>query len=154
MRFRWIDRLTSLEPRRAATALHCVSFEEAMLVRASATRGAPPTITIDWLCQLVQLLVAESTDFASVALLESVERCELGPAPQAGERAVVSVRVTAWDDARASLDGSVQILERAALSIKNALFVFAPLPRCLDEAELRAALRAARGEFPRPVGIR
>ena len=57
-------------------------------------------------------------------------------------------------DAAASgkiLYGTVRKDDTAVLHIERAACAFLPLAELADAAELRAAVRAARGEFPGPV---
>jgi hypothetical protein len=165
MRLRFIDRLLCLEPRAGAAALKCVSFEEAMLLRPHLTKGVPPTLFVEWLGQLAALLVAESTDYASLPLLGSFSSCAFGARALAGARCRLEIEVRAWRADGALVDGRILLDEDGpaspggepcleAFRIERALLAFVPLADLWDEAELRAAVRAARGEFPGPVGFR
>jgi hypothetical protein len=153
MRFRWIDRLLSLEERRAARANRCVSFEEAMMLRAGSARGVPPTLCVDWLSHLAVFLVAESTSFRSVAVLDEIERFACHGYFLAGDIAEMSIQIREWREDGMSLIGTIHHKEKIMIEVSASLR-FLSLARCYDEAELRAMLRAARGEFPRPVGLR
>jgi hypothetical protein len=152
MRLRFVDRLVELVPRASIRVEKCVSFEEAMLVRPSLGRGAPPTLLLEWLGQASQLLVAESTGYSRLALLGSFARAAFGPALPAGERARVEIDVRAWRHDAAVFDGRVAFADgRAALTVERTLCAFVPLDELADADDLRAAARAARGEFPGPV---
>jgi|SRR5579871_6508854 len=151
MRLRFVDRLVALEPRRKITVEKCVSFEEAMLLRPGLARGAPATLMLEWLGQATQLLVAESTDYALLPLIGSFAYCTIYTSLGAGEVATVEVDVQSWHETEAMVHGTVRTKETTALHIERAACAFVPLAELCDPAELRAAARAARGEFPGPV---
>lgn len=155
MRLRYIDRLHTLSPRVEASAHKCVSFEEAMLARPSLARGVPGTLLVEWIGQLAALLVAESTDYRSLAVLGSLGACRFGPPLLAGEVARLVVRVRSWGDDSAYLDGEIATDDgRKRLEVERAVVAFVPSAHLSPEEELRAAVRAARGHFPGPVGWR
>lgn len=155
MRLRFLDRLLALEPRASAAARKCVSFEEAMLVRPGLGRGVPPTLLVEWLGQLSAVLVAESTDYTRLPVLGSFASCAFGGRALAGDACRIELRVRSWHEDCAFIDGEISIEGGdALLSIERAVLAFLPLSSLWDEAELRAAVRAARGEFPGPVGLR
>jgi hypothetical protein len=151
VRLRCVDRLLTLVPRRAVTAEKCATFEEAMLLRPGRGRGVPPTLLLEWLGQATALLVAESTDYAWLPVVGAVASCRFGASLHAGERAVVKVTVRSWRDDAALVDGLIDGPRGEALTVTRALCAFVPLPSLWDPDELRAAARAARGEFPGPL---
>lgn len=155
MRLRFVDRLLSLSPALSIEGEKCVSFEEAMLLRPSLARGVPGTLLVEWLGQLTAVLVAESTQYTSLAVLGSFARCTIGEALHAGDKARLTIRARSWHEDSAYVDGVALTPEGAeAMRIERAVFAFVPLAPLWDEEELRAAVRAARGEFPGPVGLR
>ena len=154
MRLRFIDRLVSLEPCVSASALKCVTFEEAMMLRPTLARGVPGTLLVEWFGQLAALLVAESTLYQSLSVLGSFASCALGAPLLAGEVATISIRVRSWHDDSAFLDGVIQTETQTALTMQKAVVAFVPRQDLWDEADLRAAVLAAKGIFPKPVGFR
>jgi 3-hydroxymyristoyl/3-hydroxydecanoyl-(acyl carrier protein) dehydratase len=154
MRLRFIDRLLSLDACASATALKCVTFEEAMLARPSLARGVPKTLLVEWFGQLAALLVAESTEYQSLAVLGSFASCAFGAPLLAGEVAKLSITVRSWHEDSAFLDGLIQTETQDALIIQKAVIAFVPRQDLWDEEDLRAAVRAAKGIFPKPVGFR
>jgi 3-hydroxymyristoyl/3-hydroxydecanoyl-(acyl carrier protein) dehydratase len=151
MRLRFVDRLVELEPRVRVVAEKCVTFEEAMLVRPGGGRGAPETLALEWLGQATVALVAASTDFALAPVVGSFAACRFGGRALAGDRARIEVSVRAWRDDGAQVDGTIRLDGRELLAIERATCAFLPLEDLYDPDELRAAIRAARGEFPGPV---
>jgi hypothetical protein len=154
MRLRFIDRLLSLEACVSASALKCVTFEEAMLVRPGLARGVPSTLLVEWFGQLAALLVAESTQYQSLAVLGSFAACSFGAPLLAGEVATISLTVRSWHEDSAFLDGKIQTETSIALEIERVVVAFVPRHDLWDEADLRAAVLSAKGIFPRPVGFR
>lgn len=151
MRLRFLDRLVQLEPRARAVAEKCVTFEEAMLLRPGGGRGAPETLALEWLGQATVALVAASTDYKLAPVVGSFDACRFHGRALAGERARIEVTVRAWRDEGAQVDGAISVDGRALLTIDRATCAFLPLADLYDPDELRAAVRAARGEFPGPV---
>lgn len=153
MRLRFVDRLVELVPERSITAVKNVTFEEAMLVRPGLARGVPSTLLCEWLGQATALLVAESTDYRRFPLVGSFAACAIAPPPlSAGDTATLRVTVRSWHAEEALVDGEVLGPgDRVALRIERAACPFVSLPSLWDPEELRAAARAARGEFPGPV---
>ncbi len=151
MRLRFVDRIVELVPRERILVEKCVSFEEAMLLRPWRARGAPPTLMLEWLGQTAQVLVAESTGYRFAPVVGSFARCEFCTTAHAGERVSVEIHVKSWHEGEALVDGAVCMGDTRLLHIERAACGFLPLDQLWDPAELRAAVRAARGEFPGPV---
>jgi hypothetical protein len=154
MRLRFIDRLLSLTACASATALKCVTFEESMLVRPNLSRGVPSTLLIEWFGQLAALLVAESTEYQSLSVLGSFASCSFGEPLLAGDVATMSITVRSWHDDSAFLDGIIESKTQKALEIQRAVVAFVPRQDLWEESDLRAAVNAAKGIFPKPVGFR
>lgn len=154
MRLRFIDRLLTLTPKEEATARKCVSFEESMLVRPDLSRGVPRTLLVEWLGQLAALLVTESTDYQKLSVLGSFASCTFGEKLLAGEVATLQIKVRSWHEDSAFVDGSIQSSQGEALLLSKAVIAFVPRALLWEEEDLRAAVRAAKGLFPGPVGFR
>jgi 3-hydroxymyristoyl/3-hydroxydecanoyl-(acyl carrier protein) dehydratase len=155
MRLRFVDRILLLAPKERASAQKCVSFEEAMLPRPGLGRGVPATLLIEWAGQVAALLVAESTDYQQLAVLGNIETCSFGPLLVPGDLAQIEVKVRAWREDSALFDATITTNHRREhLRFSRALMAFVSLTTLIDQAELRAAVRAAKGEFPGPVGWR
>jgi 3-hydroxymyristoyl/3-hydroxydecanoyl-(acyl carrier protein) dehydratase len=151
MRLQFVDRLVELEPRTRVVVEKCVSFEEAMLARPGGRRGVPETLALEWLGQATAVLVAESTGYARAPLVGSFAACRFDGRALAGARARLTVTVRSWHDDAAQVDGAVQVDGRRLVTIERATCPFVPLESLYDPDELRAAVRAARGQFPGPV---
>lgn len=151
MRLRFVDRIVELRPRERIVVEKCATFAEAMLLRPGRGRGVPPTLMLEWVGQAAQVLVAESTGYRRLPVVGSFARCEFCTSVQAGERLSVEVRVKSWHDEEALVDAAVRSGETPVLHIERAVCGFLPLDELWEPAELQAAVRAARGEFPGPV---
>ena len=155
MRLRFVDRLVSLTPRESVVVEKAVSFEEAMLVRPLPSCGVPPTLILEWIGQAVALLVAESTSYHGFPVVGSFERCTFGETLLAGDVARIAVTVRSWHPDAARIDGRVTTPNgHDAVSLASATCAFLPLALLHDPDDLRAAIAAARGDFPGPVPAR
>jgi hypothetical protein len=154
MRLRFVDRLVALAPERSIEVTKNVTFEEAMLVRPGGGRGVPPTLLLEWLGQAAALLVAESTNYRWQPVIGSFATCEFAPGKLiAGDVASVRIEVRSWHAEAMRVDGDVGGPRGRVLAIERAICPFIPLEKLWDPEELRAAARAARGEFPGPVAV-
>jgi 3-hydroxymyristoyl/3-hydroxydecanoyl-(acyl carrier protein) dehydratase len=154
MRLRFVDRLVALAPERSIEVTKNVTFEEAMLVRPRGGRGVPPTLLLEWLGQAAALLVAESTDYRWLPVIGSFASCRFASGKLvAGDAATVRIAVRSWRADAMWVDGEVGGPRGRVLAIERAVCPFVSLEKLWDPEELRAAARAARGEFPGPVAV-
>ncbi len=153
MRLRFVDRLVSLSPQTRVVAEKCATFEEAMLLRPNLARHVPHTLMLEWLGQTTAILVAESTGYERLPVIGSFASCHMEHTLFAGDVARITIDVTHWREDCAIAEGEIRRGDDLILSIERALCAFIPLEKLWDATEFRAAVRAARGEFPKPESV-
>ena len=99
MRWRFVDRVTSLEPWQGITGLKAVSLEEYLLPAPLGREGAfPETLIVECCVELARWLVVVSSAFAHNAVLR--EAAQFGFAQVADEGTVLelSAQTAGWSD--------------------------------------------------------
>lgn len=120
MRWLWIDRILTLEPGVRLTACKAISLSEPHLHEhfpAGGLDGAlpvfPAALIIEGMAQAGGLLVGHARGFRDDVVLAKVRRVELDFDVLPGATIHFEARLTAIDDAGASVDGVVRVHDPA-----------------------------------------
>lgn len=120
MRWLWIDRILTLEPGKRLVACKAVSLSEPHLhqhfpatERELAIPVVPAPLIIEGMAQAGGLLAGHARGFKDDVVLAKLRKAELGFEVQPGATIEFEARLSAIDDAGASVDGLVRVHDPA-----------------------------------------
>lgn len=117
MKWRLIDQMESFAPWRGLTGYKTISFEEYSLLKIFGRKGAfPEALLLEACVELARWLVAASSAFTQVGVLDTVEGFKLLAEAGRGGALHISVTVMARDEKSLQLDCRVQCVEKRVAS--------------------------------------
>lgn len=138
MRWRFLDRIESLEKGRRARGAYGVSFEVATLERPGAEGTSPRILALEAIGELAAWLVIASTDFQRRPVLGSFDRCRLGRDVGPGERVTVECELVRLYETAGLVNGRATIGDELIAQVERASCGLLPLSELEDPDEVRA----------------
>ena len=138
MRWRFVDKVESLQPWRTATGRKAISFEEFSLCDRLGRKGVlPESLVIESCIHLVRWLVAASSEFTSTCVLSEVERFALRREVGMGDSLALAATVLGREPGRLRIECRVecggQAVAEGVLSVE-----LLPLPACAPPEDTRS----------------
>ena len=138
MKFRMVDRILSLEPKRRIRGVKTVSFEEYSLRRAlGMSERLPESLLTESLFQLGNWLIIVSSDFTQMGLVVRTSRLEFLEPVGPGGRMVCSVTVRRYRDDGIVFDGEARVAGRVVARGSGCLAVPTDLADYCDPDDMR-----------------
>jgi 3-hydroxymyristoyl/3-hydroxydecanoyl-(acyl carrier protein) dehydratase len=138
MKFRFVDRIVSWQPRRSIRGAKTVSFEEYRLKAPFGDgRSLPETLLLEGLFQLGNWLAILSTDFRQMVLLVRIGRVAFDRTAGPGDTIDMAVSVRRWRDDGIAFDGSASVGGRTIATGVGCLGVPVELADYQDAEDLR-----------------
>ena len=110
MRWRFVDKVTSLEPWRRITGRKAVSLEEYYLLERTGREGVlPESLVVECCVELVRWLVAASSSFALMSALEEIDGFTFARTAAIGELLRLDAEVAEKDDSIISTECQVTV---------------------------------------------
>lgn len=147
MRWMWIDRILELVPRQRLVAIKNISLAEEHLHQHFAAAGEhaalplmPASLIVEGMAQTAGILVGQASGFQEKVILAKVSRCELLRDVTAGYTLRYTAIVRQMDQAGASTEGLVEVLDPARLDAAPVLLghidlIFSHIDRNLSGTE-------------------
>ncbi|HUT35539.1 MAG TPA: hypothetical protein VNE39_18770 [Planctomycetota bacterium] len=155
MRWRFVDKIETLQPWQAATGRKAISYEESSLCEPLGRRGIlPESLVLESCVHLVRWLVAASSQFASTCLLGEVERFALLREVGIGDSLALATTVLAREPDRLRVEcraeSGGQAVAEGVLSV-----ALLPLAACAPPEDTRSLWRELSAPHqPSGVGTR
>lgn len=151
MRWLWIDRILALEPGKRLVACKAVSLSEPHLHQhfpaievEPAMPVVPAPLIIEGMAQAGGLLAGHARGFKDDVVLAKLRKAELNFEVQPGATIEFEARLTAIDDAGASVDGLVRVRDpgsETTLELGAIDLMFAHVPAERDSLLIAEAFR-------------
>lgn len=147
MRWMWIDRVVSLEPRQRLVAIKHVSLAEEHLhdhfaadERGPAVPIMPASLIIEGMAQTAGILVGHAEGFREKVILAKISKAELSRDATPGCTLRYTATITQMDAAGASTTGLVELIEpgKDAAEIGRIELMFSHLDKNLSGTEFPA----------------
>jgi 3-hydroxymyristoyl/3-hydroxydecanoyl-(acyl carrier protein) dehydratase len=137
LRWRFVDRITALEPWRLAGGRKAVSLEEYYLLEPLGREGVlPESLLLEACAELVRWLVLAGSSFRQLALLGEVERFAFRRPVRLSE--VLDLQAEVVERTDAALRAACRALDRGE-TVAEGRLALALMP--LDEPDTVQALR-------------
>lgn len=131
MRWRFLDKVTLLDPWRAASGEKAVSLEEYLLLDPFGRKGQfPETLILESCVELVRWLVERSSGFERTCILAEIERFSLRSVVGMGDVLTLRADVAARDAESLAVVADVPPAEREASRRANSRFAWSAYPNC------------------------
>ena len=141
MRWRFVDKIESLQPWQAAAGRKAISFEEFSLYEPLGRKGVlPASLVLESCVHLVRWLVAASSEFASTCLLSEVERFALRREVGMGDSLAIAATVLAREPERLRVECRADCAGSAVAEGVLSVDVL-PLAACASPRETRSLWR-------------
>jgi len=132
MRWRFMDRIESIEPWQSAEGIKAISFEEYSLGKPFGRKGIlPEGIVLESCIHMIRWLVIKSSNFRNTCVLKEIERFAFDREAGMGDVLHITVRVMARDDtalkAECAVKGGGHDIASGAIAVE-----FLPLDQCMD----------------------
>jgi 3-hydroxymyristoyl/3-hydroxydecanoyl-(acyl carrier protein) dehydratase len=138
MKFRMIDRISHVEPRRVIRGSKAVSFEEYSLRDPLGSPAAlPETLLLESLFQLGNWLIVLSSDFTKMGLVIRTGQVEFLSPVGPGQRIDGSITVKHYRDDGICFDGEARVEGQLVAVGRSCLAVPAPLCEYQNPDDLR-----------------
>ncbi len=122
MRYLLIDRITSLEVFKRATAIKNVALSEDVFTdHFLGFPVMPGALLIEALAQTITALLEVSTNFKKKAILVIVEQAKFRSIVHPGDQLIITAEMISYDNSSAKLEGTVK---KDKTTVMNARMVF------------------------------